>query len=187
MEDLKNNVPEIDPTANVLKLVEEATKRLDDLRVAEAVRVNGILELTRIYEVRLADKEVELREAESKRLDAIRAVDNVNVTRNAENARAEALALAKNVTDTATMMAKQLESNTVQQSLRISALEAIMSEMKGKSTMEDDLPKRLNVLERASSAGEGKSKGLKDIWGYIVGAIGLTATLILLGEKIFGG
>jgi hypothetical protein len=181
----------IDPTANVLKLVEEAAKRLDDLRDAEAKRVDGLLIITREYEEKLRAKEGELRLAESKRLDAIREVDNINMTRNSESANAQALALAKQVTDTASIMAKQWETLTTQQSDRVSKIEAAMSEIKGKTGVTDPLmealSKKMDLVIESRSVGEGKTKGFSTMWAYIVGAIGLTATIILLGEKLFGG
>ena len=60
--------PVIDPTENVLAVIESAVKRQDDLREAEMRRVNQIEALRAEYQEKLAL-------AEAKRIDAIRAVD----------------------------------------------------------------------------------------------------------------
>src|SRR4029077_2125896 len=79
-------VPVIDPTANVLALVEAAVGRLDDLRESDAVsarenlalraevlrvQIDGIKDIVALR----ADYEEKLRRGESQPIDAIRAVD----------------------------------------------------------------------------------------------------------------
>lgn len=82
--------PVVDPTANVLALVEAAAKRLDDLA---ALRSNY---------------EAQLRQAETARIDAIRAVDVGAVQRAAEVAAAQAEALRNQVAVAATATAAAL-------------------------------------------------------------------------------
>jgi len=88
-------LPVIDPTANVLALVEAANRRQDDLRVAEAKHVREMVELRAQYDEKLRDKE-------SERIDAIRLVDVGAVQRAAEVAAAQADALRNTVAATAT-------------------------------------------------------------------------------------
>jgi DNA polymerase III delta prime subunit len=103
--DLNGRRAPVDPTANVLALVEAAVRRLDDLRAAEVRRIDDL----RAAEVRRIDDLMECRlecrnkleEAEAKRLDAIntvnvRAVDSAN-----ERAAGQAALLAGQVTQTA--------------------------------------------------------------------------------------
>jgi hypothetical protein len=82
--------PVIDPTANVLQLVEAAITRQDDLRKAESRRLEDLLALRAFYDA-------ELRKGEAARIDAIRAVDTASVTRAAEVAAAQAEALRNQV------------------------------------------------------------------------------------------
>ena len=79
--------PSIDPTKNVLNLVDAAVHRLDDLREMEARHLSEILNVRSAYEG-------QLRKAESERIDAIRAVDVAAVQQAAlvQEARAAALA-----------------------------------------------------------------------------------------------
>lgn len=63
----------IDPTANVLQLVEAAIIRQDDLREADSRHAHELNELRASYQQKL-------REAETARIDAIRAVDVGAVT-----------------------------------------------------------------------------------------------------------
>jgi len=94
MENHQDNRGVIDPTANVLSLVEAANKRQDDLRIAEARRVDEQMELRAYYTEKLAD-------AEAKRLDAIRLVDVGAVSLANEKAGAQAAVLAKQVSESA--------------------------------------------------------------------------------------
>lgn len=84
----------IDPTQNVLDLVEAAIKRQDDLRESEAAHVREIVALR-------ADYDRELRRAESDRINAIRAVDVGAVNRAAEVAATQATVLAAQLQATA--------------------------------------------------------------------------------------
>jgi hypothetical protein len=86
--------PVIDPTQNVLDLVDAAIRRQDDLREVEAQHIREILNLR-------AEYDRELREAESNRIDAIRAVDVGAVNRAAEVAATQATVLAAQLSATA--------------------------------------------------------------------------------------
>lgn len=86
--------PVIDPTQNVLDLVEAAIKRQDDLREAEAKHARELADLRAAYDR-------ELRQAESNRIDAIRAVDVGAVNRAAEVAATQATVLAAQLAATA--------------------------------------------------------------------------------------
>ncbi len=79
--------PVIDPTQNVLDLVNAAIARQDDLRMAESRHVREIATLR-------AEYAAELRKAETERLNAIRAVDVNAVQRAAEVANQQATTLA---------------------------------------------------------------------------------------------
>ena len=86
--------PVIDPTKNVLDLVEAAIRRQDDLRSAEASSLRREMLLR-------ADYDEKLRQAESARIDAIRSVDVGAVNRAAEVQATQAGALAAQVLATA--------------------------------------------------------------------------------------
>jgi len=90
----KTGGPVVDPTQNVLDLVEAAVKRLDDLRVADARHANQLAAVR-------AEHAKELRVIEKDRLDAIRAVDVGAVQRAAEVQATQAGALAAQVVATA--------------------------------------------------------------------------------------
>jgi len=86
--------PVIDPTQNVLDLVEAAIKRQDDLREKDAEHIREIIGIRAEYDEKL-------REAESDRIDAIRAVDVGAVNRAAEVAATQATVLAAQLQATA--------------------------------------------------------------------------------------
>ena len=86
--------PVIDPTRNVLDLVQAAIKRQDDLRESEAQHTQ---ELMRVH----ADYQGQLRIGEAERINAIRSVDVAAVQRAAEVQATQAGALAAQVSTTA--------------------------------------------------------------------------------------
>lgn len=94
-------VPVIDPTKNVLQLVEAAIQRQDDLRAAEAKHIR---ELNFMRD----QHATELRQAEANRINAIRDVDVAAVQRTAEVQAAMQDRLAQTVTATAEAMRSSL-------------------------------------------------------------------------------
>jgi hypothetical protein len=88
------NMPVVDPTANVLAVIQSANRRQDDLR-----------EMSQMYEAKIADLRAshatDISEKETARIDAIRAVDTGAVTRAAEVAAAQAATLQVQVVTTA--------------------------------------------------------------------------------------
>jgi hypothetical protein len=93
--------PVLDPTKNVLDLVEASIKRQDDLREMEGKHLREILNIR-------AEFARELREAESARLDAIRAVDVGAVNRAAEVSATQAATLATQVATSAETLRTQV-------------------------------------------------------------------------------
>ena len=127
----------IDPTANVLALVEAVVKRINDLHDAELRRVDELMELRAAFYAKLA-------EAEAKRIDAIRAVDVGAVAIATERATQQAAVLAAQVSQsadtlralvatTAATVAAQLQQMSAQLVERLALLERSQYENKGKS------------------------------------------------------
>jgi SMC interacting uncharacterized protein involved in chromosome segregation len=135
--------PTVDPTKNVLDLVEAAVKRLDDLaqereRAIQAqvhrlddmrdTRIDGlheVLVLDRIHaketaDIR-ADYEQKLREKETQRIDAIRAVDVAAVQRAAEVSTTQAQTLATQQQVTADTLRTQVQNVAVSQAQALAA------------------------------------------------------------------
>lgn len=149
-----NNPPVIDPTANVILLTHEIrkhlenmrigeTRRQDDLRSAEAKRIDEKMALVAEYEKIIA-------KAEAKRIDSNRAFDVAAVNIAAAKAEATAGALAANVTASAETLRKMVESTAkaAAESLerwaatiatRLSVLEASRYETKGRQGLSTPL------------------------------------------------
>lgn len=114
---------DVDPTTNVLQLVEAATKRQDDLRLAEAAHIREVIKLRAEYDAMLRD-------AESKRIDAIRAVDVGAVNRAAEVATAVAQTLAAQVATSAETLRNQVTAASTAQTIALAAaLEPIQKDI----------------------------------------------------------
>ena len=87
--DVRGN-PVVDPTKNVLNLVEAAIQRQDDLREAESRHVREIISIQSAHSA-------SMRLAEAARIDAIRAVDVGAVQRDKEVSAQHASTLAAQV------------------------------------------------------------------------------------------
>jgi len=117
--------PIIDPTANVLQLVEAAMTRQDDLRAAEA-RHRDALALLRSemgHEIRQIEKQAQrdlakaesgridaLSQAESRRIDALLSAQQQNVALASARAELTATALAERVDASAKALAMSVET-----------------------------------------------------------------------------
>lgn len=100
---------DVDPTANVVALVDSANRRTDDLATERAKRVDGELaHLRELIDVN-ARHAKELRDAESARVDAVRREDVGNVQRAAAEAEARAGVLAAQVVATADPLRAAIE------------------------------------------------------------------------------
>jgi hypothetical protein len=110
----RNNEPVIDPSKNVLDLVEAAIQRQDDLRSSESVHLREIMALR-------SEFTKELRLAEADRINAIRAVDVAAVQHAAEVQSAQAQILATQVATQAEALRSQVAATAQQQTLALSA------------------------------------------------------------------
>ncbi len=95
----------LDPTRNVLDLVDAAMRRQDDMRRSDQRRQDDLREMESKHHREVSDMrhnyEGELRRAESERLNSIRAVDQGQVQRTADVQTQVASALAAQVVATA--------------------------------------------------------------------------------------
>ena len=96
----------VDPTQNVLDLVEAAIQRQDDLRNKDSEHLKEMMDLRAQYDEKL-------RNAETARIDAIRAVDQGNVTRASEVAAAQANTLATQLQTSAEALRAQVEATRI--------------------------------------------------------------------------
>jgi hypothetical protein len=126
--------PVVDPTQNVLDLVNAAIKRQDDLREMQSAHVTQIGQLREdharyITELR-AGYGQELRAAETARIDAIRAVDVGAVNRAAEVSATQATTLATQVATSAEALRGQVEAARQQTATALAAaLEPIQKDI----------------------------------------------------------
>lgn len=164
----RHNEPVVDPTANVLLLVEAAVKRIDDIAELRAKQESHIADLRADYDQKLRIKEAE-------RIDAIRAVDVSNVQRAADVVATQAETLRKQVTDTATAFAVSL-SAALQPILKdIADLRQVQYETAG--------GKAQTVETREVTSGHISTTGL--IVASVIGFIGLILTAVSIVVGIY--
>jgi len=195
-----------DPSKNVLDLVEAAVRCLDDMallrsQVAET-RLNALereagirAEHHRNFSILRADHEKEIRELESNRLNAIRQVDVLAVNTAADRASQAIQALAATTTanaenlrnalnSTATTIANQTAATISAITERIAALEKSSYEGQGRSKFSDpmmaELLTQVKSLSEARATNTGQVSGMSALWGFLLGAVSLIATLITI-------
>lgn len=155
--------PVIDPTQNVLQLVEAAIKRQDDLRDAEARHVREIADLRELHAERM-------RIAEADRINAIRQVDVNAVQRAAEVADNRATTLAGQVSTAAEAMRAALAA----------ALEPIQKDIADlRQAQYLTAGGKTQIVETQA---KGASAGL---WiGVAVGGFGLLLTILIAAVTV---
>jgi hypothetical protein len=155
----------IDPTKNVLNLVEREIKRLDDMSDLRAQLVDEkIMRMDQVATLR-AEHAKEIRESESNRLNAIRQEDVLNASTAAERA-------GEAIRTLATQTAANQEANRNAVTASASALASQLTSLFAESN------KRLSAVELALSAGAGKGAGLAQGWIVLLGAIGAIGGLL---------
>jgi hypothetical protein len=174
----------VDPTKNVLDLVEAAVKRLDDmmaanvrlaeeqirrqddLRKIEADHVKETADLRSKYEVMLRDKETQ-------RIDAIRAVDVGAVARASEVATAQASTLATQVQVSAeTLRGQVAASATAAAGALAVALEPIQKSI-------DEL-RRIQYEQQGQKAAQSEGKDSNQWTIGLIIAVALSVVSVIL-------
>jgi hypothetical protein len=166
----------IDPTKNVLQLVQAAVERLDDLRTAEATHVRELGAL-RDQHYR------ELRAAEAKRIDAIRTVDVNAVQRAAEVAAAQAATLAAQVAASAEAMRTQVstaaDAAAASQAAALAPIQTAIDELR--RALYETQGSKAQVVERQAA---GANTGL---WLTIaIASVGLVIAAVMIAIAVHG-
>jgi hypothetical protein len=189
--------PVVDPTENVKALSDAATKRQDDLREASerftaaalrhvdemaTVRANNAREFAHLRDSHAK----EIRRLETDRLNSIRQVDVAYGQTEAKRAldaiqtlaaqtasSAETLRVAQSTM--AQAVAKQTADTFIEVTSRVAALEKAYYEGKGKEAVSDPMLAQLvaevKALAQSGSVTSGASRGMRDLWGWIVAGV----------------
>lgn len=189
----------IDPTKNVLDLVQGEVRRIDDIAYLRDTNIKEILKIRDEHSKQLNDKE-------SSRLDSIRQVDVLNqaaaaksaldaiqalastTTTNADNIRnalnSTASQMAKQTTDLASTIAAQTQATADAMTVRIAALEKSSAEGIGKGRVIDpqleSLIVKVNNIADTQNTKQGSGEGMKNLWSLIIGGV-----LFLIGVASF--
>lgn len=158
----------VDPTKNVLDLVDASVRRLDDLRAASDAHNNELRRVRAEYERELRAADQELRRAETQRIDAIRAVDQGNVQRASEVAATQAATLAAQQALSAETLRTQVATTAFQ------ATQALAAAL-------DPIQKDIADLRRAQYEQQGSKTQTAEqrlSVGSIVAVVGLIAVIL---------
>ena len=168
---ISTDLPAIDPTQNVLDLVEAAIRRQDDLRDADRLRQQEVADLRWKYDN-------ELRKAETARIDAIRAVDVGAVQRAAEVALTQASTLATQVATSAeTLRGQVAAAATAQATALASALVPLQESIADlRRAQYEAQGSKTQVVETRAGAGESRLNV-----GMIVGIAGVLLAMVGVG------
>ena len=159
--------PIVDPTKNVLDLVESAIRRQDDLRELETKCLKEQQDLRSTYDNLL-------REAESKRIDAIRSVDVGNVQRAAEVQAVQAATLAAQVATSAETLRTQVAAAASAASIALAAaLEPVQKDIADlRRAQYEAQGQKTQVVEARAGSGA--------IVAYVVGAVGAFSAVVAI-------
>jgi hypothetical protein len=181
--------PVVDPTANVLALVEAANKRQDDLRAASQRYNDSCIK----YQHKMAELRAhharEIRELDTKRLEATRAVD-INAGQTEAKRSLDALqTLATQTQATASTIAASIAETVTGITARLAALEKSSYEGAGKdagpSAQMQQLTAAIAQLAMKDSNREGKGQGMNSLWGYVIGAGGFISAIFAIIAVIY--
>ncbi len=178
------NDPVIDPTKNVLDLVESAIQRQDDLRAAEAEHVREVIALRAEIAAVRDQHAKELRAAEAARINAIREIDVGNVSRAAEVATTQAATLAAQVALSAETLRNQVAAAASAATVALAAaLEPVQKDIADlrRAQYEAQGQKTQVVETRAMGANVG-------LWvGVVVGGFSFLLALAALSFTVYIG
>lgn len=196
----KSGGPVIDPTKNVMDMVDAAISRQDDLREETNRRMDAEISNIKQMMIDLKEHAKELGSAEAKRIDAIRAVDVNAVAVASERQSAAATVLANQVSQsadalrtlvstTATATAEQSRQQMAQVTDRLTAVERVQYEGRGRQVVDDprmaQLVEQVDKIASAQQTAGGKSQGLSMAWAFTIGAAGLILALMTIGSLMF--
>lgn len=169
--------PVIDPTKNVLQLVEAAIRRQDDLLAKDSKDIRETIRLRSEYDEKL-------RKAEAKRIDAIRAVDVGAVAAAAEVSATQATTLAGQVASSAEALRNQVAAAASAQTVALgAALDPIQKDIADlRRSQYEALGQKTQVVETRDIGGS------RSIWIGLAVAIffGLVSMLVGIGGLIVG-
>jgi len=187
--------PVIDPTANVLALVEAANQRQDDLREMNNARIDAELRNQEMIAALRAKHQGAVDRLEAKRLNAVRNVDQLAAKTESDRSAQATAALAAQSNNTAVTLRATVDTsaqalasqftNTVSQlTERIAALEKASYSAQGKQTLVDPMMEQLvgemRNLTAQRAIDSGRTAGMGDTAKTIIGALGLLLTLTAL-------
>jgi len=175
--DFKGN-PVVDPTKNVLDLVDSAMRRQDDLRAAEGLRQDDLrqMEYRHVREIASlrAEYQAELRMAETARIDAIRAVDVGAVNRAAEVSATQASTLAAQVATSAETLRTQVAAAaSAAQTALAAALEPIIKDIADLRRVQyEQVGQKAQIVEH-----RGSNTAAYALAGVVIAAFALIVTV----------
>ena len=197
--------PTVDPTKNVLDLVEAANRRQDDLRKEIVTRLDNNLDIMRrhfnemlsLYEKRYAERyeasEKAIQTAFTAQKEAVREAFEAQkgAVYAALNAQERAVQKAETSTDERFRSITSLGSSLGDQ-MRIlmprSEVMVVSEAITGKvSALESQLTSKLLGLEKQFDTMHAERLGIKGGWGYAVGVIGFVlavGSIIMLAVQI---
>jgi len=183
----------VDPTKNVLDLVDAANKRQDDLRAADVKRLDTDIAAFKEYLKELMaahDKRYEQRfEAQQKALDAafVAQRDAVNAAMVAQKeAGTAALAAQDRAVAKAEMAAeKRFESTDKARSEQAEHQRTLMPRLEAERAL-TALAEKIVILETFRTEVLSKGIGAKEGYGWVIGVVGFVLTILTLISATVG-
>lgn len=147
-----------DPSANVILLVGNATKYLEDLHKQSQDFLCQKIQLS-------IDASQRERSAEAARIDSRWAVDNEAIKVANQVSIKQTETLATQMLDNAEVLRKAVDETAKQLAIQLQQITS-------------SLDSRLKIVEEKQYSIAGASKGSRDMWGYVFGAVMLIIAVI---------
>jgi len=174
----------VDPTKNVLDLVEAAVMRIDDMAALRSqLQDEQIKRMEREWvhlEAMAALRELhakEMRDSEAKRLDAIRENDRTTIATTAAAAATQITALATSGAVTAETLRNNTERTVSPILDRLTSIETTVNRGIGRSAVADpqlsELMIEMRKLSTSRDVGAGKSEGFDKSWAIVLAVVAL--------------
>lgn len=175
-EQKQKMIDQKDPTLNVREMIKEANDRLDDLQKSEVKRIDDISDIReRHFHEEINNKDIQYQLQFNSAKEAVAAaLDGTKEAINKADLNTDKrFSLLSEKIDGIT---STMNKSTGERGIYVTHETLSMEMEKLRTSFEVMLRPVVNFMQ----ANQGGKEEVKSVWGYVVGAVGLTSTIILL-------
>lgn len=171
-----------DPTLNVREMIKEATESLNNLQKSEVRRINDMSDMReRHFHEEIANKDIQYQIQFTSAKEAVAAA--LGGTRDAIN-KADI-----NTDKRFSLLSEKIDgiTNTMNKTSGERGIYVTHSDLSSEmEKLRTSFESMLRPVVTFMNSTTGEKEEVKSVWGYVVGAVGLTSTIILLILRLMG-